>query len=187
MIRGLRWQRGPDLGGVVPGKVQGNVLRPYGYPVSTHVFARIGPADSGRAALAELVPQVTAGAPWIESPPSTLNISFTYSGLAALDLPEALLASFPDAFRQGMAARAATLGDTGKSDPSQWEEGLGTGDAHVLFTIHATSAEDERIALDRLHACLDAHGLHVGDFQVVGIGDGHGRIIAAVELRVDHV
>ena len=36
MIRGLRWQRGPDLGGVVPGKVQGNVLRPYGLAVSTH-------------------------------------------------------------------------------------------------------------------------------------------------------
>ena len=161
MIRGVRWQRGPDPGGVVPGKVQGNVLRPYGYPVSTHVFARIGPVDPGRAALAELVPQVTAGAPWFESPPSTLNISFTYSGLAALDLPEALLASFPDAFRQGMAARAATLGDTGKSDPSQWEEGLGTGDAHVLFTIHATSAEHERTALDSLHACLDAHGLRV--------------------------
>ena len=35
MIRGVRWQRGPDPGGVVPGKVQGNVLRPYGYPVST--------------------------------------------------------------------------------------------------------------------------------------------------------
>ncbi len=161
MIRGVRWQRGPDPGGVVPGKVQGNVLRPYGYPVSTHVFAWIGPADSGRAALAELVPQVTAGAPWVEGPPSTLNISFTYPGLAALGLPEALLASFPDAFRQGMAARASTLGDTGSSDPSQWEEGLGTGDAHVLFTIHATSAEHERIALDRLHACLDAHGLRV--------------------------
>ena len=66
MIRGVRWQRGPDPGGVVPGKVQGNVLRPYGYPVSTHVFARSDQPDSGRAALAELVPQVTAGAPWID-------------------------------------------------------------------------------------------------------------------------
>ena len=68
MIRGVRWQRGPDPGGVVPGKVQGNVLRPYGYPVSTHVFARIGSASAARAALAELIPQVTAGAPWIDEP-----------------------------------------------------------------------------------------------------------------------
>ena len=161
MIRGVRWQRGPDLGGVVPGKVQGNVLRPYGYPVSTDVFARIGSASGAHATLAELVPQVTAGAPWIERPPSTLNISFTYRGLAALGLPEALLASFPDAFKQGMAARAATLGDTGSSDPSLWEKGFGTGEAHILFTIHAASAEHERNALDRVHACLDSHGLHV--------------------------
>jgi len=161
MIRGLRWQRGPVLGGVVPGKVQGNVLRPYGLQVSTHLFARIATAEGARAALAELLPQVTTGFPWTDKPPSTLNIAFTHRGLAAIGLPEPLLASFPDAFTQGMAARATTLGDTGTSDPSQWEEGLGTGDAHILFTVHAVSSEHEHTAVARLLERLGAHGLEV--------------------------
>src|ERR1700693_1325846 len=49
-----------------------------------------------------------------------INIAFTYSGLAALKLNDITLASFPDAFKQGMAARAERLGDTGPSAPENW-------------------------------------------------------------------
>jgi Dyp-type peroxidase family len=40
-----------------------------------------------------------------------------------------------------MAARAEHLGDRGPSAPSQWEPGLGTGDAHVLVTVYAVDPE----------------------------------------------
>ena len=43
--------------------------------------------------------------------------------------------SFPDEFREGMAARAELLGDRGPSAPEHWEPGLGTGEAHVLVTV----------------------------------------------------
>ena len=75
-----------------------------------------------------------------------LHVAFTYAGLAALGVPDDMLASFPDEFREGMAARAERLGDRGPSAPENWEPGLGTGEAHVLVTVYAVDNEhlDER-------------------------------------------
>ena len=63
--------------------------------------------------------------------PAWLSVAFTYAGLAALGVPQSSLDSFPDEFRQGMAARAADLGDVGASAPEQWEWPLGTDAVHV--------------------------------------------------------
>jgi deferrochelatase/peroxidase EfeB/cytochrome P450 len=73
----------------------------------------------------------SAQKPW---DPVAINIAFTFSGLKALKLDEAALASFPDAFRQGMAARAQQLGDTGPSAPEHWEGVLGLDCVHGYFT-----------------------------------------------------
>src|SRR5947209_20523646 len=48
------------------------------------------------------------------------NIAFTFTGLQALGVSEYYLDQFPDAFKEGMAARADKLGDTGASAPDQW-------------------------------------------------------------------
>src|ERR1700693_2494027 len=63
-----------------------------------------------------------------------INIAFTYSGLAALKLNEITLASFTDAFKQGMAARAQRLHDDGPSAPETWEGELGLPSVHGYFT-----------------------------------------------------
>ena len=57
--------------------------------------------------------------------PRTLNVAFTYAGLAALGLAAAALRTFPEEFRVGMAdkTRARILGDTGASAPAE----LGVG------------------------------------------------------------
>ncbi|HEX2413077.1 MAG TPA: Dyp-type peroxidase [Solirubrobacteraceae bacterium] len=115
--------------------MQGNLLRGYTYPCAAYLFLHVLDADRARALLARMVPQVATAEPWTAGePPSALDIAFTASGLAALDVP---LDSFPEAFREGMAARAQRLGDRGPSAPSGWEPGLGTGEAHALVTIHA--------------------------------------------------
>ena len=160
MIRGFRWARG-DAPRLVPAGVQGNVLRPYGFPLCAHLFVSAGSDEEASAALAELLPWVTSGAIWTTKPESTLNISFTYAGLAALGVPGSLLASFPTAFREGMAARAAILGDSGRSDPSQWEVGLGTGEIHMLCTTHGATSEALAASVSRLHACFDRHAIRV--------------------------
>lgn len=72
-----------------------------------------------------------ASLPW---DPVGISFAFTYSGLSALKLHPDTLASFPDAFKQGMAARAERLGDTGPSAPENWEGLLGLDRIHGYFT-----------------------------------------------------
>ncbi|MCY6383248.1 hypothetical protein [Hoeflea prorocentri] len=66
--------------------------------------------------------------------PVPVNIAFTYPGLEKLDLDPTTLRSFPDAYRQGMAARAGRLGDTGPSAPENWHGELGLPSVSGYFT-----------------------------------------------------
>lgn len=70
-------------------------------------------------------------------PMAWVTVAFTHSGLAALGVPKASLASFPIEFREGMAARAAELGDVGASGPENWEWPLGTDAVHIAVSVLA--------------------------------------------------
>ena len=48
-------------------------------------------------------------------------------------MPQSSLDSFAPEFREGMAARAAQLGDVGESSPEHWEKPLGSSDVHVAL------------------------------------------------------
>jgi Dyp-type peroxidase family len=140
--------------------LQGDILRAYGndYDCTAYAFVHIeGPPDRARAWLAGLAPHVTTAVPWREGKPATtLNVAVTAAGLRALGVSDDVLASFPADFRDGMAGRAARLGDVGPSGPDGWEEGLGTGEAHVLLTINARATEDYERALGRMREAMDA-------------------------------
>src|SRR5437763_12834571 len=113
--------------------IQGNVLRPYGFQEAQFLFVRVDDAEAARAWLLRLADRVTSAAPWTDGKPeTTFNVRFTYAGLQALGVPDEALATFSDAFREGMAARAALLGDVGANSPAECEPGLGTAQAHVL-------------------------------------------------------
>jgi Dyp-type peroxidase family len=60
-----------------------------------------------------------------------LSIALTFHGLKALGVPKESLNSFPPEFQQGIAARAAKLGDAGESAPQNWEKPMGSADVHV--------------------------------------------------------
>jgi len=62
------------------------------------------------------------------------NIAFTFAGLRALNIDPTTLASFPEPFREGMAARAPRLNDAGPSAPGNWEGPLGLPCVHGYFT-----------------------------------------------------
>ena len=66
-----------------------------------------------------------------------VTVAFTWNGLRSLGVDEHSLASFPEEFRQGMAARAAILGATGKNHPDQWVGGLRTADLHAIVILFA--------------------------------------------------
>ncbi|MHA4843608.1 Dyp-type peroxidase [Flavitalea antarctica] len=71
-----------------------------------------------------------------------VSLAFTFNGLRKLGLDESSLASFPEAFRQGMAARAAMLGDTGINHPDNWEDKITSEDLHAVVILFARNKEE---------------------------------------------
>jgi deferrochelatase/peroxidase EfeB len=85
-----------------------------------------------------------------------VSLAFTFNGLRKLGLDEASLASFPEPFRQGMAARAAMLGDTGINHPDNWEDQMASEDLHAVVILFARDkAERER--------CIKRHDEYLKD------------------------
>jgi len=146
------------------GDIQGNVLRGYTHPVAAYIFLRIDDVGRAKALLTRLMPQITSGEPWGDTtPPTALQIALTYAGLVRVGVAPEVLATFPEEFRQGMAARAASLGDRGPSAPEHWESGLGTGEAHVLLTVWAI----DDAHLERIRAELRTAGAAAGATTVI--------------------
>jgi Dyp-type peroxidase family len=112
----------------------------------------------GRAWLAELIPVVESAATAQAAMDATkrwVTLAFTWQGLRALGVPEESLATFPAAFREGMAARADILGDTGRNHPDNWVGGLAGNDLHAIAILfarddaehaRATGVHDELVA-----------------------------------------
>jgi len=74
-----------------------------------------------------------------------VSIALTWNGLQAVGVNAESLASFPEEFRQGMAARAEILGTTGANHPQHWVGGLASPDLHAIVVLFARDvAERER-------------------------------------------
>src|SRR3954468_22516032 len=80
-------------------------------------FLTFDDAAAGRAWLSGLVDRVGTGRSVGSALPDArwITIAFTCSGLRMLGVGEQDLATFPEEFRQGMAARGSVLGFSGKS------------------------------------------------------------------------
>ncbi len=87
-------------------------------------------------------------------PPFSVNLAFTWTGLKELQVNEATLASFPEVFCDGMAARAGRLGDFGESAPERWDGWLGNRKVHGLLSLVVRSPSTDK--------GLDADGPVVG-------------------------
>ena len=102
-------------------------------------FLTFRSAAGGRAWLMGLVDKVgtakavgsnVADARWV-------TVGFTWNGLQALGLSDDSLATFPEEFRQGMAARADILGLTGTNHPKHWAGGLASPNVHAIVILFA--------------------------------------------------
>ena len=154
--------------------VQGNVLRGFGHHFARHFALAVGDTAGGRALIAGLLPgelpletQVTTAEEWgpdrENEPDHAVNVGITWPGLKALGVPDPVLATFPDAFRQGSAARSAApdpdikggigLGDDGAGAPSNWiVGGPRNPEVHILVSLFMRDAA----GLERVAAILDA-------------------------------
>ena len=107
--------------------------RPSPY-VGSYVLLRIDDRAAGRELVRRLHDVVDSGTPTDDPAHGAwITVAFTYHGLKALGVPQASLDSFTPEFREGMAARAAILGDVGESSPEHWEPPLGSSEVHVAL------------------------------------------------------
>ena len=131
--------------------IQGNVVRAYGsfgYSTARYFFLHVAKNrysnDFGRQGVGDppptsqdfiswLIPDITTSQRWnlrgkerspdrIDPPDVTLNIGFTFGGLARLGLPTLTLSAMPDEFIDGMKKRAPILGDIDHNDPRHWDK-----------------------------------------------------------------
>jgi Dyp-type peroxidase family len=121
-------------------------------------FLSFGTPAGGRAWLGELVDRVQSAADarkTMDSQDRWITLAFTWNGLRALGVSEDSLATFPDEFREGMAARADILGDTGSNHPRSWVGGLAGEDLHAIAILFARNDAEHR-RCTALHADLVA-------------------------------
>ena len=63
--------------------------------------------------------------------------------------------TFPEEFRQGMAARAEMLGDTGANHPDHWVGGLASPDLHAIAILFARDDAERDQAVAEHRALVD--------------------------------
>ena len=131
--------------------IQSGVLRPRPAPyAATYILVRIDDRKAGRELIRRASAVVTSAAnPERPTADTWVSVALTYHGLRALGVPQDSLDSFGWEFRQGMAARAKELGDTGESSPENWEKPLGTTDVHVVLVAVSRDSARLEVVLER--------------------------------------
>ncbi|MFT3878487.1 MAG: hypothetical protein QM703_02370 [Gemmatales bacterium] len=103
-------------------------------------FLTFSSAAAGKCWLAGMTPTVQSVSQVRVSPETDkrwVTVAFTWNGLRVLGVDENALASFPEEFRQGMAARAEVLGDTGNNHPDRWVGELASPKLHAIVILFA--------------------------------------------------
>ncbi|MFZ0207815.1 MAG: peroxidase [Roseiarcus sp.] len=131
-------------------------------------------AAAGRAwlsAIKEKVHSVAAMRANVNGDKRWVTVAFTWNGLRALGLDEASLATFPEEFRQGMVARAETLGDTGANAPEHWVGGVASPDLHAIAVLFARDATEHARCVSEheklVAACPGVELLSVLDLEAI--------------------
>jgi Dyp-type peroxidase family len=144
--------------------IQSGALHPRPSPYAgTYILLRIDDRRAGREVLQRMVPVVASATdPAHAGQDAWLSVALTFQGLKALGLPQESLDSFPLEFQQGMAARAAKLGDIGESAPENWEKPLGTSDVHLgISALSPDKARLERVLARAQKTYAEMSGISV--------------------------
>ncbi|HUB63434.1 MAG TPA: hypothetical protein VL996_03165 [Methylocella sp.] len=176
--------------------IQGNILTAYGkqgFPKGRFMLYRVERADLARRFITGLLPMITTALRWpsaqdiptgpaeVPRPEVTVNIAFTWHGLLALGIPTRTLRGMPDEFIDGMAGRAAMLGDDFKGPgwKESWDEvwinsgrdhGTHPDTVHILIMLNAQMNPDGTAA-----AALEAK---TREIEVLRLKTGGVRLLS---------
>src|SRR5438128_195053 len=148
----------PSPSGLDLDDIQGMALRAYQFPFGRHIVLRASDQTVARLWLGRIAGQITTVAALDSRPDHAINVALSWRGLEALGLPDNSLQSFPEAFRQGMVARAGRLRDLRDSAPGRWDVPFGSADVHILLVISAMTDAARGVAEQRVIADLDVPG-----------------------------
>src|SRR4051812_43700722 len=102
-------------------EIQAGVFDPLVLAHEVHLFVQITNGEGARTFLRSITDQVTTEAEAATMGGADhewrLSLGFTWAGLGALGVSTGVLASFPEEFRDSMAARSVILGDNGVNAP----------------------------------------------------------------------
>jgi deferrochelatase/peroxidase EfeB len=120
--------------------------------------------SAGREWLAGMIDKVGTGESVGAASPDSrwVTVAFTRTGLKALGVEESSLATFPEEFRQGMAARAEIIGATGANHPDHWVGEVASPALHAIAILFARdAAERERSKLQHVKYLSGINGVAV--------------------------
>ena len=135
-------------------------------------FLSFRSAEAGRtwlSAVMEKVHSARAMRDSVDEEKRWVTVAFTWNGLRALGVDEDSLATFSAEFKQGMAARAETLGDTRVNHPDNWTDKTASSDLHAIVVLFARD-EAERVRCQAEHDQLIAR---CGGVEVLSSLDLH--------------
>ena len=127
-------------------------------------FLTFRQGSAGREWLVGIIDKVGTGSSVGAASPDSrwVTVAFTWSGLKALGVDESSLATFPEEFRQGMAARAEIVGATGASHPDYWVGEVASSALHAIAILFARdAAERERCKLEHARYLAGIGGIDV--------------------------
>jgi len=164
-------------------EIQATVLRQRPAPYfGSHVLLHVDDVRTGREFLRRLTPYVDSAEGWRNVANAWIAVGISCAGLKALGIPQESLLSFPEAFREGMAARALQLRDEGLNDPKNWDPSFGKGQVHIGLSIFSDSEEKHRrvlaIASEQYKVsgvsvlAMQDFGAQPGDLNSLGYKDG---------------
>src|SRR5215471_4103009 len=109
-------------------------------------FLTFRKAAAGRTWLSGLVDKVGTGKSVGAASPDSrwVTLAFTWNGLRALGVDEASLQTFPEEFRQGMAARSEIVGATGANHPDHWAGDLASPALHAIAILFARDVPERK-------------------------------------------
>ncbi|NVB78437.1 MAG: Dyp-type peroxidase [Kofleriaceae bacterium] len=138
--------------------IQSGVLNPRPTPyAATYIAFRFDEPAAGRELLRRLCGVVASAAhPMSPAGDTWVSVALTFQGLCALGVAQSSLDSFSWELRQGMAARAEALGDTGESSPEHWEPPLGSAAIHVVITAVAPDHDRLEAAIGRARTAYES-------------------------------